>query len=235
MMTQRTLSRATQTEAPPKELLEYGKLDAKAAAIFWGQIVSASLFGALLLLGAWFVIPKAGYSGDWEWPSLPRAIFIIAFVVLAVLCWYFAFKIGRKLFAEWDAHTDWVADVREHWLASSKSRAGLVTLETGTELTLKPTKFNDLVVTVVAIHTAVERGDPTPWTISALRGEDGPLGLSDGNHAKYFGSFSPKGAELAADALTQAGLIVGRKQGYAGRWAPRDLSEALQMLSKGVR
>lgn len=230
MMQQRQYQRQYATEKPPSDL-DYGKLEWKSVGIYVAMILGGALVGGALLLVAILIWPK-DYDVQW---SAYRVVGVGAPGAAGAACFLFASVVAYRVLRGWQQHQAWIAQLRKHWLESSKAREGLAVNESGTEFTLRPSRINDLIIAVVAIQAAVERGEPTPWGVRVLRGDDGPLGLADGNRATYFGSFSPRGAEEAAKTLEQAGLIAGRKQGHGGRWVPQDLGEAIQMVIKGVR
>lgn len=200
-------------------------IDLDAGAIDLRQAVLAVLFGLGLLvvaLGGALVVSLSARGSDWSWLG------IIAGALVSLVGVGLGGTVFRVLLLQWHDHRARVVAWNTAALGSYIEQRGAVIAEEITEYSF--TVSNPLHVMVIAleVHRRVVAGEEFAHATRSLRG---PVFMG----GVRVGELSKTRAEEMAQRLAALGLIVGRCEGYAGRWSPVSYDDVIVRLTSAQR
>jgi len=198
--------------------LEHGALD----------VTTALRVGSFVLLCIVVAIAGAALLGWALADREVRGLALAAGVMVAGVALLVGGTVLGLAVRSWLAHQERLELWNDAALANYELLAGAVEVEEYTEYSFVATNPLHVSWLALEVQRRVDAGDETPYSVRALRG---PIIVA----GRRVGELSKAQAEAVSRAFGLLGLVVGRTEGYAGRWVPQCSDEALAMVAERWR
>lgn len=225
MLSGRSTYKATAPAQPPMGM-DAGKPSARDA-LFAGGVTVA--FWAAAAVGGWLaaLFGPHGYEGLGD-IGAPRLIGWGFGLLLGLAGFWLGLDFARLTRRGWLDYQQRLADWHAAAIDAYTAGGGQVTEELTNEWELRADRPDQVWFFITAMHQLASQGQDAPWALRRLV-EDGVwLGgrkLAINTHQ----------ARLMVGNLETMGLIVGRSERQAGRWAPESIDEALALFERGAK
>lgn len=219
-MTQRPISGAMN--------LSDGKPDAKQAFFTAGFTFASLLVMAIGALVALWSIPS-GFDARW---NVARVIGIITGASIAIFAFVYAFTMGNITVSLWQGYLKRLDAWHNAELTMYLDQRGSETTHEYSQLELTPEVASHVLITALAIQYQLSRQTKyrhAPWSV---RGLEEKLYLAGASNSVLLGELTGTRPELMSARLAQLGLVVGRKEGYAGEWSAQSYEEIFITIAK---
>lgn len=208
--------------------LNENKPDAKQAAL-----TAAFTFGAILIMGLGALIIVWSSPDPYGGWSAPRIIGAFTGGMLALFSFRYAWSMGNITIALWQGYQARLLDWHNAELDMYLAQNGVETIQEISQLELTPDVASHVLVTALAIQYRLARGDTrwrhAPWSV---RGLEEKQYLSGTANAVLLGELTGTRPEAMSERLAALGLVIDRKPGSAGNWAPQSFDDVFATIAK---